>query len=386
MMKPKSILPLSWLHIFILAFLLILASCGTAEVNPTAVPFQAEIAEVTATAEAVPTLASQDPTAGSADDSGLTADEVATLSTLRKVDNYPLYVMNYIGSHERVDAQLEDQLVSGAAGDTKGTFAEAWACSLFAAFGNREGMLYGRNFDWRFSPALLLIMDPPDAYASVSMVDIEYLGFTGVGSNEVDNLPLVEREDLLVAPHIPFDGMNETGLVVGMAAVSPGEMEPDPSKETIGSLGVIRQVLDRASNIQEAVEIMASFNIDMDEGPPLHYLIADASGDGALVEFYEGEMTVIHNESPYHRATNFIRSAEGDSAEGACWRYDEIGERLEETSGQLSKTEAMDLLQSVSQPNTQWSVVYGMVDHDVLIAMGRNYEDLYAFDFEGNAK
>jgi hypothetical protein len=374
------------MQIFILALLLILVGCGAVEVSPTATSLQVEIAEPTATAEAAPTQEPAGQSTESDDVSGLTADEFASLSSLRKVDNHPLYVMNYIGSYERADAQQERQLVRAPAGDEPETFSEAWACSLFAAFGDSAGMLYGRNFDWQFSPALLLFMDPPDKYASVSMVDIEYLGFTGVHSNEVDNLPLLERQSLLDAPYIPFDGMNETGLVVGMAAVSPGDMESDPSKETIGSLGVIREVLDQASNTQEAVEIMSNYNIDMGGGPPLHYLIADSSGEGALVEFFGGEVKVIPNQTAYHRATNFIRSAEGDSAEGACWRYDEIGERLEETGGQLSKTEAMDLLQSVSQANTQWSIVYGMIDHDVSIAMGRSYEDLYAFDFEGNDK
>lgn len=393
-MKSKSILTRSWMQIFVLALMLFLVSCGTVEVSPAATSNKTEAIEPTATAEAAPIQAPEEaPTQApkaqnteSTDDSGFTADEVATLSNLRKIDNFPLYVMNYIGNHDRADAQTESDLVRAPAGDGPATISQAWACSLFAAFGDDAGTLYGRNFDWRFSPALLLYMDPPDKYASVSMVDIEYLGFTGVHSNELDNLPLTERESLLDAPHIPFDGMNETGLVVGMAAVSTGDMESDPSKETIGSLGVIREVLDQASNTQEAVDIMTNFNIDMGGGPPLHYLIADASGDGALVEFYQGEMTVIHNESPYQRATNFIRSAQGNSAEGACWRYDEIGERLEETSGRLSKTEAMDLLQSVSQPNTQWSIIYGMVDNDVLVAMGRNYENLFAFDFEGNAK
>ena len=42
-----------------------------------------------------------------------------------------------------------------------------------------DDRLFGRNFDWRYSPALLLFTDRPAAggYASVSMVDIAYLGF-----------------------------------------------------------------------------------------------------------------------------------------------------------------------------------------------------------------
>ena len=57
-------------------------------------------------------------------------------------------------------------------------------------------------------------------------------------------------------PALPFDGMNERGLVVGMAAVPDGNMPPDPGKETIDSLQVIRRMLDQASTVDEAVAIM----------------------------------------------------------------------------------------------------------------------------------
>jgi len=51
------------------------------------------------------------------------------------------------------------------------------------------------------------------------MVDIAYLGFEGSKAGALTNLPLVERRALLDAPSLPFDGMNERGLAIGMAAV-----------------------------------------------------------------------------------------------------------------------------------------------------------------------
>jgi len=367
-----------WLVGFALVVLICLASCGQIGEFSLKTPRAAPSAILTSTPEPAEEVTDTIP--------GLTADEAATLSSLRKVDDHPLYTMHYYGNHGSPVAQHDRRQMGDPSDNWAQTLTETWACSLFAAFGDSAGMVYGRNFDWRYSPALLLYTDPPDSYASVSMVDIEYLGFGASLSGAVDKLPLDERERLLDAPSIPFDGMNETGLVVAMAAVSAGDMQPDPNKESIGSLGVIREILDHASSTQEAVEIMASYNINMGEGPPLHYLIADATGEGVLVEFYQGEMKVIPNESPYHRATNFIRSGQGDSADGVCWRYDEIGQRLEESRGQLSNTEAMDLLQNVSQANTQWSIVYGMMDMDVLVAMDRDYDKLHAFDFQGNDK
>ena len=295
----------------------------------------------------------------------LSEEEVATLSSLEQVDDYPLYTMHYYGAY---DQRVSSTTVS----------PPTWACSLFAALGDADNMLYGRNFDWEYSPAVLLFTDPPDGYASVSMVDIAYLGFGEPDASTLTALPLIERRALLDAPRMPFDGMNEHGLVVGMAAVPPGQMQPDPNKETTGSLRVIRKMLDHARDVDEAVAILQSYNIDMGGGPPLHYLIADSSGRSVLVEFYQGEMVVIPNETSWHLATNFLRASAGESAEGRCDRYDKINQRLAETEGQIATQDALDLLAEVSsQELTQWSIVYGMSTGDINVAMGRQYDNVH---------
>jgi hypothetical protein len=237
-------------------------------------------------------------------------------------------------------------------------------------------MHYGRNFDWRYSPALLLFTDPPDGYASVSMVDIAYLGL----ADGVTDLPLSGRCALLDAPFWPFDGMNEHGLVVGMAAVPESAMPHDPEAETIDSLAVIREMLDRARDVDEALDIMQSYNIDWGGGPALHYLLADATGRSVLVEFYQGEMVLIPNETNWHLATNFLRRSVGEFDQGQCWRYDTIAQRLAQAEGRLTTHEAMALLDDVSQSNTQWSIVYGITTGEISVAMGRNYDNSHTFN------
>jgi hypothetical protein len=168
--------------------------------------------------------------------------------------------------------------------------------------------------------------------------------------------------------------MNEHGLVVGMAAVPPGGMRPDPQKPTIGSIGVIREMLDHARTVDEAVVILQSYNIDMGGGPPVHYLMADRSGHAALVEFYQSKTIVIANEHPWHLATNFLRaSIRGDTA-GVCWRYDKINQRLTEAEGRLTTEAAINLLAEVSQDITQWSIIYGMTSGDIRIVVGKRYD------------
>jgi len=294
---------------------------------------------------------------------------MATLSSLEQVGDYPLYVMRYQGAY--------GPQVYGFGPD--GAQAPAWACSLFAALGDGQDRLYGRNFDWMFSPALFLFTDPPDGYASVSMVDIGYFGF---GDQQVRNLlrqPLDELRPLLQAPHWPFDGLNEYGLAVGMAAVPGGHLPRDQDKPTIGSLGIIREVLDHARDVDGALALFEAYTIDMEGGPDLHYLVADRSGRSLLVEFYRGQMVVTPNEQPWHLATNFICASLPAASDAGCWRYQRIEAELSRREGRLEAAGAMELLSQVSQDNTQWSVVYGLSTGEVRVAMGRQYESPHAF-------
>ena len=208
----------------------------------------------------------------------------------------------------RLSAQIPRRDLPGLRGRRLGLF------SLRRAR-DPEDRLFGRNFDWRYSPALLLFTDRPAAggYASVSMVDIAYLGFED-NSVDLTVLPLAERRGFLEAPSWPFDGMNEAGVAVGMAAVPSGSQSAaderhDPGKPTIDSLEVIRAILDRAGSVDEAVAILGQYNVDWEGGPPLHYLVADRSGRAALVEFHGGQIVVLPNAGPWHAATNFTRSA-----------------------------------------------------------------------------
>ena len=124
------------------------------------------------------------------------------------------------------------------------------SCTCFTAYEEDSARLFGRNFDFPDDPALILYTNPSDGYASISMVDLGYFGYS------TDNLPSEENglENLELTPLLPFDGMNEHGLTVGMAAVPEAEAPTDPDKITIGEIRVIRMVLDYAKDVEEAIE------------------------------------------------------------------------------------------------------------------------------------
>ena len=297
------------------------------------------------------------------------SNQMRTLASLKKVDDYPLYTMTYYGGYDLLAS--ESKAISHIVRTDV-----PWACSLFIAFGDAGHAIYGRNFDWDFSPAILLFTHPPNGYASVSMVDISYLGFS---NNEVASLSTTDKR-LLDAPFLPFDGMNEYGLTVGMAAVNGSkERPPDPRRPTVGSLGIIRVMLDRAKNTDEAVSLLQNHNIDFTGGPPLHYLIADPSGHSVTVEFIDGTMQVTQNDTPWQVATNFFIAGASDAAKAQDSRYATASKWLQQTQGRISPEEAMGLLKQINQDITQWSIVYDMGSGDVTVSMARKYETVHKF-------
>ncbi len=310
-------------------------------------------------------------------------DRYITLASLEKVNaagsDIPFYTMQYRGDYG-FQKYLQGKLEGTERKPVPSSLLDSFACSVFTARTPQGERLLGRNFDWYRHPALLLFTDPPDGYASASMVDIAYLGFEG-------EIPAgASLEPLLQAPYLPFDGMNERGLAVGMMAVPHGEGGNDPGKPTLDDLELIRLLLDNAANLDEALELVQQYNVDWGGGPPIHYLIADASGSSAVVEWIDGKAQVLRNENPWQVSTNFLfAETPAEQRRTACWRYAAAGDALSQADGVLSGDAAMALLKQISQSGsfpTIWSVLYNLGSGKVQVVVNREYGQVHSFQLE----
>jgi hypothetical protein len=295
-------------------------------------------------------------------ESTIAGDQWSPVTGFSKVDSYPLYVATYVA-----DYRLNEYLRTG--GYSSSMIRGSPGCTCFYASGSK---LYGRNFDFPANPALLLFTHPGDGYASVSMVDLGYFGYS------LGNLPENGFLDsLATAPYMPFDGMNEAGLVVAMAAISHAEPPNDPGKVTLDEIGVIRLLLDKAATVEEALELLGEYNVEMLD-PPIHYLVADKTGESALIEFLDGEMRVIRR-SGFQVMTNFLVTETNLTGGAPCSRYNLVHQGLSEAQGAVTLEEALELLQGASQDSTIWSTVYDPVNLEVHVAMGRGYSSVHTF-------
>jgi hypothetical protein len=286
----------------------------------------------------------------------------SSVTGFRKVDPYPLYVATYVA-----DYRLSEYLEAGSYSSSM--IRGNPGCTCFYAAGSG---IYGRNFDFPPNPVLLLFTYPEDGYASVSLVDLGYFGYSMNELPDADDL-----ESLTTTPYLPFDGMNEAGLVVGMAAIPHAEPPFSSDKVSIGEIQVIRLLLDRAATVDEALTLLDGYNVEMTE-PPIHYLVADAAGASALIEYVGGERRVVTGSS-FNVMTNFIVTETNMEGGAPCARYNHVFEGLAEAQGTVSPDEAMALLRGASQGSTIWSAVYSQATGEVHMALGRGYGSVHTF-------
>lgn len=322
----------------------------------------------------------------------LFSDELETLRSIKTADEHPLYTMTYHG-----DYGFDDFLLVGAKNDEeierfvikrllKGVninlnIASA-SCTSFAAENPDGDRIYGRNFDFDYSPALLIKTTPDEGYASISMVNLAYLGYD---RNYLPETNLFSSFLTLAAPYLPFDGMNEKGVVISLLAVPFVEPPDRPDRITINTTTAIRLVLDKAGSVDEAMELLKKYNYYFSGDIGCHYLIADRSGKTVVVEFLEGDVKFIETNEKHQIASNFIMYEGLNIGEGYCefTRYEIAKERLSKTGGIIDDSDAMMLLEEVAIPDkTQWSVVYNQITGQVFVSMNMRYDQEYEFNIE----
>lgn len=305
-------------------------------------------------------------------------NELRSLLSLKKIDDYGMYQMTYYG-----DYGFDDFLKVGADNDgdieafitrrlLKGLPINLGVtgdgCTAFVVKNKNGNILFGRNFDFTYAPSLQLYTAPDQGYASVSTVNLAFAGYSA------DYLPgnsLAGSFLTLAAPFLPFDGMNEKGLAIALLAVPEAQAPYNPDQITLNTTTAIRLVLDRAATIEEAVELLKQYNIYFSGGIECHYLIADASGHSVILEYVDQELQVIEAEADYQIASNFIAYEGRNIGEGFTEfeRYNQVQNAIEANAGALETAQAVQLLADVGvfdgdTDKLQWSVLYNLTTGD----------------------
>ncbi len=321
-------------------------------------------------------------------------NELRSLMSLKKIDDYGMYQMTYYGdygfeeflevgasSDADIEAFVTKRLLKGLPFDLGVT---GDGCTDFVVKNEMGQTLYGRNFDFLYAPSLQLYTAPENGYASVSTVNLAFAGYSE------DSLPdgfLINKFLTLAAPFLPFDGMNEKGLAIALLAVPEAEPPYDSNRVTLNTTTAIRFVLDKAATVEEAIELLRSCNIYFSGGIECHYLIADKSGRSVIVEYYDNALQVVETADSYQIASNFIACHGVNIGEGYTEfeRYDRVKAVIQEHHELLSEEEAISLLAEVGvrdgdMDKLQWSVLYNLTTGDGWLYPHRKADHILEFN------
>jgi hypothetical protein len=292
-----------------------------------------------------------------------------------------LYEMTFYGDYSRKSTS------AAATNDRQGEFITAgsgsYHCSLFSVFGLPGQYRLGRSFDnpsdWKCL-TLLTRVHPNDGYASIAPMRMRDIGFSpGV---DFDALTFEVKKKLLAAVRFPPDGVNESGLVMGLANVTAQPYTPDPSRETIHFCLWVRKVLDECRTVDEAVALTTKYNIlSRASTLDVHAMVADASGHSLILEPAAGEMKVIRSQGSFQVMTNSpVYQVPLETQLDQCPRFRFIHETLEAAGGSVDAGGCWDILRQVGNVWTEWSAVYGITARSALLAIDFKFEPLYDFN------
>lgn len=241
--------------------------------------------------------------------------------------------------------------------------AEIIACTTFC-LKNKGEVMVGKNYDWMIGDGLIFVNKrgvsktaTAEAAPNPAKWDSKYGSVT---FNQYG------REN-------PSGGMNEAGLVIELMWLDETVYPREDSRPALGTLEWIQYQLDSSASVEEVIANAEKVRIASEV--KLHYLVNDASGNSATVEFLNGKLVVNTGEKlafsalandTYEKSLNYVKTSPSEKAktESSFDRFTRASQKSAEFEKQ-PKTEkeavsyAFNVLSDVAQKGyTQWSIVY----------------------------
>lgn len=315
--------------------------------------------------------------------------EISTIRSVSRVDgNEYLYTMEYKAGYdldEVIESDIDENAellqyvvsraakglpvkISGSKVEEAGKATGGFSCTSFqAGKAGSTGFLYGRNYDFFKNPTMVTFSHPSEGYASVAVSDMSHFGYG------LDRIPgsAASKALCLASIYAPVDGMNEKGLCTSIMALPAQASQQETERHDVGTTIIMRLWLDRCASVDEALDLLRTVDVRHDAavGSGYHYMVADASGDCAVVEFdkedgwktmvvrkEEGRSSMVvtnHLLSPRYYTTIPDQSV-GNTHSRSWWRYETASAYLDARNGTVSVEEAQECLSEVHWKDLQW--------------------------------
>ena len=342
-------------------------------------------------------------------------------------DKGRIYEMNYT-----VDYKLDEALNAGIVGTTSLTrfvvthlfdsipsaksvsLSYDAGCSAFACPDGTSGnFLMGRNFDFNHRdpdtkervmiPLIAVHTAPAGGKKSVSFVDGQFVKYeSGFYTKKGNDLSM-----LMALPYLLLDGINEDGFAVSVLKLDglPTAQSDSPNKRIFTTVAM-RMLLDRASTVKEAKEMLKDYSMYMDtDSASYHFFMADAKGDFAIVEYTNPDTQLNPNRLEELSGADTLRCVTNFYVSPTMYatphgmrhslhgkeRYDSLRAGLLRHNYKMTPEEALGLLKVVAQgPDgyqgstgfTQWSEVFNLSKKTVSMSILREWDKTFHFNVE----
>lgn len=305
---------------------------------------------------------------------------------IEKLSNRPFYSMNYYG-----DDCFDEYLLRGAHSlEEYCAFIDTalirnrenpighnnFGCGAFVAQNANSDILFARNIDCECAIPMLLRLNDNSSYRFLSLVNMAFLDWD---ESTYDALEIDSKLTLATA-YSPSDGINEYGFAVAILTDVAATYPKQNDKITLFDMTLPRLLLSKAKSVEEAIHYTEKYTFFYDVAP-LHYMVADASGHSAVIEFVDGKMVVTKAENKYQAVTNFTLFDNPTKAGFGKDRYENIMNILEKQGGIISEEDALELLKSNVIPgDEQWSAVYNLTQQTLSVTFSGDYENVHRFN------
>ena len=247
----------------------------------------------------------------------------------------------------------------------------SYACTSF--FIDQDGQLiFGRNYDWVTGTGVVHTKLRDQVKSSLSLEN----GNTVIWVSKWGSVTFNQY-----GKEFPNGGMNEKGLVIELMWLDKTEYAEADERPPFSVLQWIQYQMDNCSTVDEVIATDKKIRV-ISNGAPQHYLVADAQGHVATIEFIEGMMTVHQGkELPYSvlsnstyeeslkaipngpAATPPLKDNSLERFRVAC----SLIQQYRQLNTPIPATDvAFDILANVAQAGfTKWSIVYDITNKKI---------------------
>jgi choloylglycine hydrolase len=241
------------------------------------------------------------------------------------------------------------------------------ACSTFLL--RKDGQyVFGRNYDWITGNGAVII----------NSRSVKKISFAPEGGNTISWVSKWGSVSFnQFGKEFPHGGMNEKGLVVELMWLSESTYPAPDRRAALNELQWIQYQLDNSSTIEEVIASDRLVRISRQNAAPLHYLVADASGNAATIEFIHGKMvTHAGKKLAYPVLTNTVyddalqHAKKEKITDNSVARFATACEMIQTFEQGKTKEKpveaAFKILDKISQGNfTKWRIAYDITNRTV---------------------